>query len=579
MRQASVNPLVTLLGYVLFVPLLALLLPLGYGMFLMLAFVLPPVCACVIVSDAIQDQAPFDPGDVAGKLLIAVVLLPLGLLAFAAPLRALLELATSFYMPAWIKVEELHAGLYGLFTPLFGDLSRYWIDFYWGLIGVAIIFVIAALDSIRRNMLVRQIRVMPTSRVRSVAVGLAELKGKAVPVRKSARSEPIIRQWVQSSDSGASTQTHIEPFYLDDGTGRILVDARGCKVNPDNSAFSVELHQAVLTKFEPRTGLPESRLMPGDTVYVLGNVRVQKAARGAHQTDATLVVEPKRSSPLSLSFYDLFFVSNLGEEALLSTFRRSVERGWSKVLVAMALCAWLSVWAWTDITQIEALDVGAAPRLYRLAVPATTLEREIIVGRERAPAIHWLDQLRRGGDADGHEIMKQLRHHHAALVAVPILLAQAADIDHPGFGLANLWLAKLDRRPDGLWGAQLLDEKYAEANETVVPKLLARSDNGKLFVSYRAHFSKQAPETRRRKIVARTVAIELVELTDQVEYAVEIDAHEGWNRVDEEVAFFNLLPGVYSLKIFPKAHYGGGLYFSGSRQSPELTIELRDLPV
>ncbi|MDX1434821.1 MAG: hypothetical protein R3286_20440, partial [Gammaproteobacteria bacterium] len=194
-----------------------------------------------------------------------------------------------------------------------------------------------------------------------------------------------------------------------------------------------------------------------------------------------------------------------------------------------------------------------------------------------AQVIEWLARLERGDLEDAGDVIAGLRDHRAAFLAVPILIEQASDIDHPAFGLANYWLGKLGRLPENQWGAEFFGDKYAEANETLVPKLLARADGGRLFVSYRAHFTTGEP-FRRARIVSRTVLIELTEVTQRVKYSIELDAHPGWNRANGVEAFFNLLPGSYTLEIHPRTRYSTGVFTSGSRSARPLHLVLVDSP-
>jgi E3 Ubiquitin ligase len=84
----------------------------------------------------------------------------------------------------------------------------------------------------------------PTSRVRSAAQGYVELSGRGVLPPDSRNKGPLTglpctwwrykieergrRGGLRSVDSGTST----EPFVLDDGTGRCLIDPRGAEVFP-----------------------------------------------------------------------------------------------------------------------------------------------------------------------------------------------------------------------------------------------------------------------------------------------------------------------------------------------------------
>ncbi len=109
-----------------------------------------------------------------------------------------------------------------------------------------------------------------------MAIRLAELKGKAVPLKGKPADEPIMRVWLESTGDGYSTRDKVDPFYLDDGTGRILVDPSGASINAEGGTFGIALHQAILKQFTQRKSFPESRLMPGDTVHLVGSVQVNR---------------------------------------------------------------------------------------------------------------------------------------------------------------------------------------------------------------------------------------------------------------------------------------------------------------
>ncbi len=72
-------------------------------------------------------------------------------------------------------------------------------------------------------------------------------------------------------------------------------------------------------------------------------------------------MKPRKSSTLSPSFHGLFLIRNIGEQALLEGLRNSYKRGWLTVLIGMAFGAWLSVFALTNIIQLESSRVDAAP--------------------------------------------------------------------------------------------------------------------------------------------------------------------------------------------------------------------------
>ena len=161
-------------------------------------------------------------------------------------LAALIIVVPLSFFPAQIaKFNEIHGFIYDSFIALFGQLFPYWLDVYWGIFSLLTIFLIAVCDSIRRNRLTRQIEVLPTAKIRSVAVGLAELKGEAVPLKGRQPSAPIMRSWIESTDGGMTARQHIDAFYLDDGSGGILVDPTGVSIGSEREFFGINLHQAI----------------------------------------------------------------------------------------------------------------------------------------------------------------------------------------------------------------------------------------------------------------------------------------------------------------------------------------------
>jgi hypothetical protein len=121
----------------------------------------------------------------------------------------------------------------------------------------------------------------PTATVRSVALGFAELKGVAAPkcllrsrvtlaecvffrfvIEKEKRGARGRRYW-DVVDEGCSTNY----FYIDDGTGRMLVDPLNAEL-----VLSVDYRHEE-TKDGSRMRYTEWYLRPGDPAYVLGTVR------------------------------------------------------------------------------------------------------------------------------------------------------------------------------------------------------------------------------------------------------------------------------------------------------------------
>ncbi len=140
----------------------------------------------------------------------------------------------------------------------------------------------------------RLIENIPTSKVRSLAMGLVEVSGQAQP--KVLLKSPITAtqcvyyrylierrerrgksdQWVVVGQ-GASTNF----FYVDDGTGRILVDPVEAEIHleKDYTYTGTEFNDRLSSGFGLRAGnwgqrmrYTEWYIVPGDHVYVMGTV-------------------------------------------------------------------------------------------------------------------------------------------------------------------------------------------------------------------------------------------------------------------------------------------------------------------
>ena len=561
-------------GLIILVPLAIVGAPILYGAAWMLALGIPLAFVVSTLDDAWHERDPSIIKEALPKFLLAVFVAPVVMLALAAPVRAVM-LATLSFFPEWMaKFDELHEFFYGLLTPLFGSQSPYWIDIYWGFFGMGTIFLFALGDSIRRNKLNRQIEILPTSTVRSVAIGLAELKGKAVPLKRKSSPGAIMRRWRETTADGSRWCTHIEPFLLDDGTGRILVDPRGVFIQGGGSYFAVGMHQAILEELNEQDVFSESRLMPGDTVYLVGNVQINDDPD--NKSHGEVVVKPKKSTWYSMNFYDLFFISNISEEALLSGFRKSVKRGWRNIVIIMLFGAWLSIFALTNLLQIQSSDIEAAPRYLRFISTPTTLEREIRVpGVGRGSTLEFVHMLEKGDPEKSDSIMRTFRDLKLARLVLPILRSQAANIDHDGFGMANHWLAKLGESPDRVWGVEFFNESNMYSNNHYVRRLMTRYEDNRLFVTYRATVLDKPP-SKRFEFEGRHVIVELVNKETGKTYEARFNAEIGFNRADDVEAFEYLEPGVYEIAAFVRTSYRGGVHYRGFMTRKPFEIRLED---
>lgn len=134
----------------------------------------------------------------------------------------------------------------------------------------------------------RQIENTPTSRVRSVAMGMVEVKGKAL--RQYALISPMSHtpcvyyrltkyrrvnnnQWKVSSVSSSDSV----PFLLEDDTGRVEVDPAGCRVSAGNKQEGTP-GQVGLThrSSDSDDKWVEETIIDGTLIYVLGYAAIKR---------------------------------------------------------------------------------------------------------------------------------------------------------------------------------------------------------------------------------------------------------------------------------------------------------------
>lgn len=207
--------------------------------------------------------------------------------------------------------------------PTIGALSGF-------VIGVLIFF-----SGFRKWSKIRTIASIPTSKVRSVALGLSEFFGKAKLVNEPILS-PIsqtpctfykyeIEEYRKSGKSSkwvtVQSAESYEPFYLEDETGKILVFPSGCTlVAHADQHFKTNLIFSGDENFRAalfRLGVPmsgnrmranESYIQEGDSVYVLGEVKSIRDDSEVNQ-ERLIVSKPKSG---------YFIISDRSERELLS---------------------------------------------------------------------------------------------------------------------------------------------------------------------------------------------------------------------------------------------------------------------
>jgi hypothetical protein len=193
----------------------------------------------------------------------------------------------------------------------------------------------------------RLIESIPTSPVRSLAVGLVEVSGHAQPenglLRAPFSGMPCVLFSYQVEErraSGKETRwetiakgTSQEPFFVRDETGRVLVvpfDAQ--LVLPDNRTTRnnwlgtlpeetilglLKLGVSVEGWFGEKTlRCSESCILPDETVYVMGTAQENKSAADSTENSARLYIGSSRDNE--------FIISDRSEKELLSSLQWQV---------------------------------------------------------------------------------------------------------------------------------------------------------------------------------------------------------------------------------------------------------------
>lgn len=163
------------------------------------------------------------------------------------------------------------------------------------LVGLLLLF-----SSIAILNFLRIVKDLPTSKIRSIAMGVVELYGKVVsnPVNQYktpfSNKECVWCNWrVEEYQSGKNSGWYIikwgtisDLFYLDDGTGTVLVDPKGAtiEINKNQFLLSDNFSTGILDFFSKNNikttnffgakktiRVSETYLSPNDSVYILGN--------------------------------------------------------------------------------------------------------------------------------------------------------------------------------------------------------------------------------------------------------------------------------------------------------------------
>ncbi len=211
--------------------------------------------------------------------------------------------------------------------------------------GISAYFITNGLKIFRRKLMTSSI---PTSKARSVAVGLAEIKGVVIPYSKiPAFKSPLtgtdcvycrytVERWVDTGKhadwSLVEEQFRVVPFYIKDDSGMILVDPidADIEVKMCNEFFcesptelprgNQNFHQYVDEEFKGEINkdspmrFREYFITLGDLLYVIGRADENKSFETiSEQSDVNNLVMTKNMNP------EVFYISDKLEKQIVSS--------------------------------------------------------------------------------------------------------------------------------------------------------------------------------------------------------------------------------------------------------------------
>jgi len=299
-----------------------------------------------------------------------------------------------------------------------GPFLVFWFDTIVGICGLGMaVYSGRGLAKTFREL--RQVFNLPTSKARSAAVGLVELRGVARAGESPKDSQAILTLVIhpQRGDSPQPPTQLLHPFYLEDETGRIRVDPRQARIRLGwNANFWEDASQSWirLTRRVEKSGGGEVRtLMPGDPVYVIGTAEMDEEAPRQATDAARLVVRPSsRRLPASWfsrlmgekeakgrDIHDAFLIADTSEVNVPSIILGGARQVALYTAIYLASCGWL-VWTRLPMTSYvnwpPDLIAREAPPERRLALlrPRVT-DADPAVRRETAKALEYVAEADR----------------------------------------------------------------------------------------------------------------------------------------------------------------------------------------
>ncbi len=195
--------------------------------------------------------------------------------------------------------------------------------------GIVVLLAVAAVGGVQFFRLQRRRRLMedmPTARIRSAAQGYVELIGQALPPDVPLRA-PLtgsLCAWYRfrverRKGEGGNSGWEVEQqgvsdaqFWLDDGSGRCIVDPEGAEVRARDKRtwvgaapqFVPESPGAVLWSGDAEHRYTEELILPGDRLYALGQFASLDPLQASPQDDLRERVIALKTDPRQRAAFD-----------------------------------------------------------------------------------------------------------------------------------------------------------------------------------------------------------------------------------------------------------------------------------
>lgn len=193
----------------------------------------------------------------------------------------------------------------------------------------------------------RLIENIPTSKIRSIAMGLVEITGKVIPIGNNLMKSPFanedcvyykytVEKWVKTKDShywrvvkSGKSET---PFLINDNTGSVLVDSSGANVEVTKTTYtsgSGKDPSPIIKKFLESRNLDyegffginykmrfrEALIRPNDTLYILGTATdnpFKEDGSAQHSSDDIMIHNGKGK---------IYYISDKSEKKVVTSYK------------------------------------------------------------------------------------------------------------------------------------------------------------------------------------------------------------------------------------------------------------------